>query len=200
MTKVKTVACVLRSGGEYAPHHVTRLRDQVAEHLPGAEFRCLSDTSIRGVECIPLRYTWPGWWAKMELFRPDLTDDWLFFDLDTSIVGSLADMAAVEGPVIMRDVYRPGGFQSSVMAIPHEIKAMIWDAFTVAPVSRMRFAVGGDQVFLERCKGVDWRLWQDVLPGQLCSYKVDVRRLGRKPRGVRAVIFHGKPRPWEVGW
>lgn len=197
----KTVVCVLRSGGEYAPAHVTRLRDQVAEHLPGAAFRCLSDIDVPGVETIPLRHQWPGWWAKLELFRPDLCDDWLFFDLDTSIVGSLADMAAVEGPVIMRDVYRPQGLQSSVMAIPHGFKQTVWQAFTVSPTSRMqRFAVGGDQIFLERCKGAVWRLWQDICPGQLCSYKADVRRRGRVPRGARVVVFHGKPRPWEVGW
>ncbi|TIU11448.1 MAG: hypothetical protein E5W40_11410, partial [Mesorhizobium sp.] len=68
-----------------------------------------------GVEVIPLRYRWPLWWSKMELFRSELPDDWLFFDLDTSIIGSLADMAAVEGPVIMRDVVQPWRLQSSIM-------------------------------------------------------------------------------------
>jgi len=198
---MKTVACVLRSGGEFEPRHVVRLLDQVMEHLPGAKFRCLSDINVRGVEVIPLRHEWPGWWAKMELFRPELPDDWLFFDLDTSVVGSLADMAAVEGPVIMRDVVLPGGFQSSIMAIPQSIKAAVWEAFTAAPADHMqRFAAGGDQEFLQSCRGVDWRLWEDICPGQLCSYKVDVQRLGRIPDGVRAVAFHGKPRPWEVGW
>ncbi|MBB6413742.1 hypothetical protein [Mesorhizobium sangaii] len=76
---------------------------------------------VQGVELIPLRHGWPGWWAKMELFRPELRDDWLVFDLDTSIVGSLADMAAVEDPVIMRDVVRPGSLQSSIMANPPSI-------------------------------------------------------------------------------
>ncbi|MER8402177.1 hypothetical protein [Mesorhizobium sp. M1348] len=68
----------------------------------------------------------------MELFRPELPGDWLFFDLDTSIVGSLADMAAVEGPVIMRDVVQPWRLQSSIMAIPQSIKVAVWEAFTAA--------------------------------------------------------------------
>ncbi|MER8563813.1 hypothetical protein [Mesorhizobium sp. M0578] len=198
---MKTVACVLRSGGEYAPRHVVRLLSQVIEHLPGAEFRCFSDIKLQGVEVIPLRYGWPGWWAKMELFRPELPDDWLYFDLDTLIVGSLADMAAIEGPAILRDVYRPWGLGSGIMAIPQSIKAAVWEAFTAAPADHMqRFAAGGDQEFLESCRGVDWRLWQDLCPRQLCSYKVDVQRLGRIPTGVRVVFFHGKPRPWDVGW
>ncbi|RWM24710.1 hypothetical protein [Mesorhizobium sp.] len=197
----KTVAFVLRSGGDYAPRHVTRLLHQVAEHLPGAKFRCFSDMNMQGIEVIPLRYGWPRWWAKMELFRPDLPDDWLYFDLDTSIIGNLADMAAVEGPVIMRDVGNPLGLGSGIMAIPQSIKAAVWEAFTAAPADHMeRLADGGDQDFLESCRGVDWRLWQDICPGQLCSYKLDVQRVGRVPAGVRAVVFHGKPRPWEVGW
>ncbi|RWD39823.1 MAG: hypothetical protein EOS59_31760 [Mesorhizobium sp.] len=135
----------------------------------------------------------------MELFRPDLSDEWLFFDLDTSIVGSLADIAAVEGPVIMRDVYRPDGLQNCILAIPQSIKATVWKEFTAAPDDHMR-QFSDDQAFLESCRGIDWRLWQDVCPGQLCSYKVDVLPLGGVPAGVRAVVFHGKPRPWEVGW
>ncbi|RWB92864.1 MULTISPECIES: hypothetical protein [unclassified Mesorhizobium] len=198
---MKTVACVLRSGGEYAPRHVVRLLDQVTEHLPGAKFRCFSDVDLQGIDVIPLRHEWPGWWAKMELFRPELQGDWLFFDLDTSIIGSLADMAAVEGPVIMRDVVQPWRLQSSIMAIPQSIKAAVWGAFTASPADHMRrFAFDGDQAFLESCRRVDWRLWQDICLGQLCSYKADVQRLGRVPAGVRAVVFHGKPRPWEVGW
>ncbi|MER8760539.1 hypothetical protein NKH69_34110 [Mesorhizobium sp. M0976] len=198
---MKTVACVLRSGGEYAPRHVTRLLDQVTEHLPGAKFRCFSDVDVQGVEVIPLRHGWPGWWAKMELFRPELPDDWLYFDLDTSIVGSLADMAAVDGPVIMRDVVDPTILGSGIMAIPQSIKAAVWEAFIAAPADHMRrFAEGGDQSFIESCRWVDWRLWQDICPGQLCSYRMDVLRLGGVPDGVRAVVFHAKPRPWEVGW
>ncbi|MER9165551.1 hypothetical protein [Mesorhizobium sp. M0715] len=107
---MKTVACVLRSGGDFEPGDVVRLFNQVSEHLPGAKFRCFSDVAVQGVEVIPLRHGWPRWWAKMELFLPELPDDWLFFDLDTSIVDSLADMAEVEGPVIMRERYWPGPF------------------------------------------------------------------------------------------
>ncbi|MER8792389.1 hypothetical protein NKH71_31995 [Mesorhizobium sp. M0983] len=198
---MKTVACVLRSGGEFEPRHVVRLLDQVNAHLPGAKFHCFSDVDVQGVEVIPLQHEWPGFWAKMELFRPELPDDWLFFDLDTSIVGSLADMAAVEGPVILNECYWPGGVASGIMAIPHSIKAAVWEAFTAAPADHIqRFAIGGDQAFLGSCRGVDWRLWQDICPGQLCSYKIDVQRLGHVPAGVRVVYFHGKPRPWEVGW
>ncbi len=195
------VAIVLRSGGEYRPEHVIRLVEQVSAHLPGAGIVCLSDIAIPGVNVIPLRHEWPGWWSKMNLFDPSIDADWLYFDLDTSIVGSPADLAAADGPVIMRDVYRPHGLQSSVMAIPQRIKEKFWKAFTASPDRHMRqFRAGGDQAFLENHTDVRWRLWQDICPGQIVSFKADVRRLGHVPAGARAVVFHGKPRPWQVGW
>jgi hypothetical protein len=194
------VAFVLRSGGEYRPEHVARLAGQVRVHLSEAQIACFSDVDVP-VERIPLRHDWPGWWAKMEIFRPDVDGDLLFMDLDTAIVGSLADMAAAAGPVIMRDVYRPHGMQSSIMAIPHKIKEQVWAAFTAASERHMqRYRRGGDQAFLENHTSIRWRLWQDICPGQLVSYKADVKRLGHVPAGARAVVFHGKPRPWEVGW
>lgn len=194
------VAFVLRSGGEYRPEHVDRLAKQVRAHLPGADIVCFSNVDVP-VERIPLRHDWPGWWSKMELFRPDIEGDLLFMDLDTAIVGSLADMAAATGPVIMRDVYRPQGLQSSIMAIPHAIKGQVWQAFTARADRHMRrYRRGGDQAFLENHTVIRWRRWQDICPGQLVSYKADVKRLGHVPAGARAVVFHGKPRPWEVGW
>lgn len=194
------VAFVLRSGGEYRSEHVERLAMQVRSHLPGAEFICLSDVDVP-VERIPLKHDWPGWWSKLELFRPDIEGDLLFMDLDTAIVGGLEDIAAADGPVIMRDVYRPHGLQSSIMAIPQEIKGQVWQAFTAASERHMRrYRRGGDQAFLENHTTIRWRRWQDICPGQLVSYKADVKRLGHVPAGTRAVVFHGKPHPWEVGW
>jgi len=194
------VAFVLRSGGEYTADHVLRLRDQVRAHLD-APIICLSDVAVEGVETIPLKYNWPGWWSKMELFRPDLDGDLLFFDLDTSIVGDLADIAAINRLAIMRDVYRPHGLQSSIMYVPDDRdRETIWSAWMVHPARRMReHRRGGDQEFLERFWLPQACRWQDALPGQVVSYKADVLGKG-VPENARVVVFHGKPRPWQVGW
>jgi hypothetical protein len=49
--------------------------------------------------------------------------------------------------------------------------------------------------------------WQDVLPGQVVSYKIHVQLDPKKgkhignglvPAGTRVVCFHGQPRPWAV--
>jgi hypothetical protein len=195
-----TVACVLRSGGDYGPDDVRRLRDGVEAHLPGARFVCLSDVDVP-CERIPLRHDWPGWWSKLNLFSPEVTGDFLYLDLDSIITGDLSDLASLNRLAIMRDVLRPDGLQSSCMFLPEGDRAAVWEAFTADPAGNMaRFHSGGDQAFLES-------LWlpgpariQDLLPGQLVSYKADVRKLGRVPDNARAVIFHGAPRPRDIGW
>jgi hypothetical protein len=196
-----TVACVLRSGGDYDAEDVRRLHEGVKAHLPGARFVCLSDVDVP-CERIPLRHDWPGWWSKMELFAPWIEGDLLYFDLDTIIVGQLSDFSGqLNRLAIMRDVMRPDGLQSSVMFLPEAHRAAVWCAFTADPAGNMRrFSWGGDQAFLESLWLPDVARIQDLLPGQIVSYKADVRRLGRVPENARAVVFHGKPRPREIGW
>lgn len=195
-----TIACVLRSGGTYTPLHVGRLLVGVFKNLAVTRFICLSDVAVP-CERIPLIENWPGWWSKLELFRPDIDGDLLYFDLDTIITGDLSDMAAINRLAIMRDVYRPDGLQSSVMYIPQDEKKQVWERFTAAPDHFMaQYASGGDQAFLEPLWGGKATLWQEALPGQLASYKADNIAERGIPTNCRAVIFHGRPRPWEVNW
>lgn len=204
------VLCVLRSGGEYRPEHVTRLRDQVLVHLPTADFWCLSDVDVPGVQILPLKFDWPGWWSKMEIFRPSIKGPVLFFDLDTSIVGDLTDIARIDRLAIMRDVYRRGGLQSSMMFLPEVARERIWFEWIDRPEHWMQiYQRGGDQAFLERFWLDRAARWQDELPGQLVSYKAHVRKAVHKdrefgdgsiPDGARVVVFHGLPRPWQIGW
>ena len=204
-----SVYCVLRSGGEYKAEHVVRLQAQVMKHLPGADFRCLCDIEVGGVKTIPLAYDWPGWWSKMELFRPEISGDILFMDLDTSIVGDLADIASIGRLALMRDIYRPEGLQSSIMYLPEAERVPIWTEWADRPKHWMDlYRQGGDQAFLERFWLDHADRWQDVLPGQIVSWKSHVRKAhyddesgdSSIPTNARVVIFHGKPRPWDIGW
>lgn len=208
------VALVLRSGGDFDASHIARLCRQVTDHLPGAQIFCLSDVEVPCPR-IELRYDWPGWWSKMELFRPDIGGDLLFMDLDTSIVGTLEDIAAVDRLTVLSDFYWPttGRIQSSLMFIPERDRQEIWDAWIADPSRHMRECVTrerwGDQGFLGQFWQGRAQRWQDALPGQVVSYKCHVREKTRSdkefgdgtlPENARVVIFHGKPRPWEIGW
>lgn len=195
------VVTVLKSGGEYKPAHVLALQAQIERYAPFAEFMCLTDMAVDGVETAPLLHKWPGWWSKIEVFRPDIRGDLVYMDLDTVITGSLDDLARVNELAMLRDAYRDGkrakeGLQSSVMVLPEAERGPIWDAFTANPALEMaRNRAGGDQRFLEQFWLTRAARLQDLLPGQLVSWKVDCK-YGVVPPDARLVFFHGQPRPW----
>jgi hypothetical protein len=197
---VLRAACVLRSGGEYVPEHVGRLQRGLARHLPGVPLVCLSDVDVP-CERIPLEYDWPGWWAKMELMRPDIEGDLLYVDLDTVITGDLSDFVSVGRLMVLRDFYHPERPQSALMYLPQAARAEAWEAWRRAPADHMaECGIYGDQRLLGQIWASKAGLWQEALPGQAVSYKVDVVPAGRIPDAARVVIFHGQPRPWHVGW
>lgn len=78
---------------QFKDSDVDLLKKSVDKHIDVPyNFYCLTnamDGSFGG-EKIKLLHNWPGWWSKMELFRPDLPEGkFLFIDLDSSAVGDL---------------------------------------------------------------------------------------------------------------
>nr|WP_145924153.1 hypothetical protein [Halomonas elongata] len=47
----------------------------------------------------PLAHGWPGWWSKLELFRPH-GGDLLYLDLDTVVRGDLQPL--IDAPAVGR--------------------------------------------------------------------------------------------------
>ena len=89
------VVCVLRNGGKvgYDAAWVEKLKNSVARNLTiDYRFVCLSDVDVP-CERIPLIRHDPGFWAKIELFRPGLfKDPVLYIDLDTVICSDINDI------------------------------------------------------------------------------------------------------------
>lgn len=195
------IVTVLRSGGEYTPEHVARLKAQCDEWAAGIPFCCLADTAVP-CKRIPLRQDWPGYWSKLELFR--LPGPILYLDLDSTICGSFGRLIlqAKQAPfTIMRDVYTPHNMQSSVMAWSGSMW-WLYAAFREDPDGLMHnpnLSHHSDQGIIQdecRKRGFVPEYWQDVLPGALVSYKKDCG--DGVPVDARVVVFHGPPRPWEV--
>lgn len=206
-----TVACVLRSGGDYKPAHVAHLRDGVRRHLKMAHrFVCLTDLSV-DCQMIPLRNNWPGWWSKIELFHPDLRTlgPVLFFDLDTVIVGPLDGLALGHSFTVLENFWHADRIGSGMMAWNADLSA-IYDAFARAPYRFIReyraSEKWGDQGFIKDHAPVEPERWQRKHPGKIVSYKMHCRpgvdRMSptagspRVPPAASVVCFHGKPRPW----
>lgn len=201
------VCTVLRSGGEYKPGHVQRLAAQVAKFLPGADFFALSDVEVPGVQIVPMEFNYPHWWAKMELMDPRIAGDLLYFDLDTTIVGDLSDLAAIGTWAPCADFYRPHLLQTSMAFFSDAGRRETWFNWLSRTPPAVMKAWRGDGEFVHavwkhRCRPV-----QDLLPGQVVSYKIHVQLDPRKrnhvgngfiPTNTRVICYHGNPRPWQV--
>lgn len=176
------MACVLRSGGRtYDESWVRKLRDGVVRNLDGCfRFVCLTDLpGIEGIETQPLREGWPGWWSKVELFKPGRFEGpVLYLDLDMLVCGAIAPLAGPwPGLVMLRDKPRLRHVANSGLmwwdgADP--CCAMIYQAFKFSPLSVMQTYSGrygdamlGDQAFIARILAQQARpamFWQDALP------------------------------------
>lgn len=200
-----TIACVLKSGGQFKPEHVEILKDSIARNCDAEyQFAVLTDEPTKwfsaGTIVLPLVHDLPGWWSKMELFSPRVREalgDTLYFDLDTLICGPVDELVVTPTKfTILRDFYRPEGYGSGMMFIPAEYGADVWREFASAHdlyTSNYR----GDQDFLEAyAKGAD--LWQDVCPKRVQSFKPAGFHLAAPPKGCSVICFHGFPRPWEL--
>lgn len=179
--------CVIfRTGDKYPEKYERVLTAQIKEH--GRENCFVLNDKNRF-------YNYPGWWGKMELFSPELEHlrPFLFFDLDTYILGDIRDMVSFipDELWMLEDAYVKGEGQSAIMAIPKDTSA-IWDKWISDPQGWMRFH--GDQDFLRLFRP---KFLQDKFEG-LYSYKAD--NCHDAPKG-RVVFFHGEPKPHNArGW
>lgn len=193
-----TVACVMRSGGCYDASWVEKLQRGVARHLStNHRFVCLSDVSVP-CERIPLETDWPGWWSKIELFRPGLFDGpVLYLDLDTVVVGSVDRIAAYPHKFTMcHEFHQPHLLCSTAMAWNGDY-SHIWHAMQVmTPDRRSRYDKWegrriGDQAFIEDCM-TDQKVdtFRDLFGERsIASWKVHCRDGLRGDEA--AVAFHG---------
>lgn len=185
---------VLRSGREYTVEHVHKLRDMAERYLPGCEFVCLTDSSPQCTR-ITLEKTYPGWWAKMELFK--IQGPCLYMDLDTVICGDISHWVDLIGNskfAILRDVYRgerdPHAMQSSIMYWSGDM-SYLWDQFSAYPDFSHP---NGDQGWIE--ENVDGVVYIQDAISDVVSYKAHIQK-GYPIEDASVVFFHGKPRPWE---
>ncbi len=219
------VSCVLRSGGDYDPHYVVALARGVRQYLNMPHrFLCRTDepagvklameTANLACETWTLAYSWPGWFAKIEIL--ELAGPILYLDLDTVIVGDITPLADVVLDLRkneflgLADLYRPEIWQTGIMGWPEAMAPVSTALFRdVAEKGQWKERPGRVYLQASDTKRYDgdaewirphllssgWKLIkaQDVFPG-IFSYKAAVQRTGL-PTRAKIVCFHGHPRP-----
>lgn len=216
--EILTVACVLRSGGDFILEDVSNLAKSVNRHFGKVRFICLTDytepVSSEAVKFIPLVKLWPSWWAKMELFN--LVGPIITLDLDSVPVRDCQDMdlfvrslgsndfmclkdfgrvpygsgLMAWGKADMRWLFKL--FDNDYLKAKHEVSASGYHLY----IGGRRYM--GDQAYMTQYvpKRMKIILAQDKFDG-IDSYKWGVVKNGFK-ENQRMVFFHGKPRPHQV--
>lgn len=211
-----TLILVLREGGDFNEAHALALHRAVQAHSTvGVHTLLLTDSnsgalrSEKHLTAEPLLHNWGGWWAKLEMFRPDLSLSTkgmtVFMDLDTVITGNVDALWDTSPFTMLSDFYHPrwaSGLMAWFPCAKNKPLVGIYERFLEDPVTHSRqFRVKGDQAFIQDCLK-DSKLqpvfWQDRMPGKVISYKVHVRPTAVLPEEADVVCFHGKPRPWEL--
>lgn len=197
-----TVWCVL-NGDKYRDCDVHILREMVENNLDQPHrFRCLADREISGVDTFIPDEQWPGWWAKLSLFRYS-SGQCLYLDLDVVVVGNLDRLLseALSMPANWAQSGH-GGCQSSVMSWKGDY-SQITDQFNPqqlhAPQNGNCGAYGkhrlwGDQEFITDIMGDPGERVKPM--ANIYSYKYHCRQ--SLPDDASVVCFHGEPKPSQV--
>lgn len=202
---MRTVICVLRSGGAYDAEWVRKLRDGVARNLSGAHrFVCLSDVEVP-CERIALRHDWPGWWAKVEIFRPGVIDGpTVYLDLDTAVVANIDGLFRLPSSFAMlENMSNPEMVGSGVMWFADKAPTGVYEKFVKQPEAYIahhernaHHSYLGDQAFIFDALGdANIARIQEDFQG-IHSYKRTCR--SGLPKDARLVVFPGSPKPTEL--
>jgi len=218
-----TIICVLQTSTffnsasnstlEYKEKQVRWLKKQVEKQCAAPHrFVCLTDLNkIDGVETIKLKHNWPGWWSKIELFRPDLDYSQAFYlDLDTVLVNDIAHIVDREHKfTVLRNLSelrlashpsRCKRIGSGIMAWRKGRVEYLYNEFKISPDKYMGEYVTskrwGDQGFIQEIGG-PFDYFQDMFPKQIVSSKHGLKNK-KPPKEAKIVCFHGSPKPWEI--
>lgn len=205
-TKV-TIACVLKSGGDFTVDYVLRLKNMIARNTTVPyKFVCLTDIEIDPKICksIKLKHNYDRWWSKIELFRPDITSAGriVYIDLDTVITGNIDNFLTATSDFIALRPWNKRNQQaglcaSGLMAFKNNgAFSFVYDQFSPENINQYS---RGDQEYITKALDRNKQspiFWQDIVPG-IYSYKRHCREQ-RLPKDARIVCFHGRPRPHTV--
>jgi hypothetical protein len=182
-----TIACVLRTPvkdhpakqKQYTELDVLKLKNGINRFLSiEHNFVCLTDQTL-SIETIPLIGDTPGWWAKIELFRPNLfKNPVLYIDLDMIICGNLNNIveSCIGNSFMLLGDSKKGNMGSGIIYFEGD-HSDLWNLYNQNPkkyqyqyAKKPRY---GDQAFIEDHKK-DFVAMNEVLNKKwFCPLKFD---------------------------
>lgn len=202
------VVCVLKSGGDYDWEYVSRLCQNLKEHLTlQHEFFCLTDipNKYSFIRQVPLEKNLMSYWSKIEVFRSK--GEVLYLDLDTIIVKNINSMienirqlvhsALLPNMFFMLKAWKKKEeWASGIMYWDGDMR-WLYDKLTehdITSYGKWEQRYIKDQLFSEFFDIISFSDKEE----EIRSYKHHCKN--EIPEGTKIITFHGKPRPRTVGW
>ena len=183
---------------EYNPEWVNRLNRNLKRWSENPQLVVVTDFEEGfedDIEIYPFKHEERGWVCLMEMFRPEIIQDRaLLVGLDTIMVGPLKEIEEAKGLIAPLDPIHPPSICNAVVAVDN---SDVWDKWVDQKELHLNdplyelFGQFSEMKWLR--EHIRPRLWDNILPGSIVSYKVHVK--DRDLGDARIVYFHGKPKP-----
>jgi hypothetical protein len=218
------VVLVWKTGDSFDERYLTDMCARVDRYLTiPHRVICFTDSEshFANVEYRPFEKDYPGWWSKLEIFKPSNLFDGpvLYVDIDTVIVGNIDPLAEAvrvlksDELIVLQD-FNTGAISSALMGwksgaesiyrrfVEYNRKKLdYWTDRSGVHLVMPERTFMGDQDFIGRAVyeiGLKTYFAQGIIPG-IYSYKRDIRNKGGLiPEDATMIFFHGKPRRHEV--
>jgi len=156
-------------------------------------FFCMTNENLLGIQTLPL-YNESGWWAKMELCRPDIKGIVHYMDLDTIITGNVDFFLNETESLLYQDWLWEDQKESAVFCLNEEHRRTVWEFWEKDPRSHM-FNFFGDGRVYNFCIGKQVRSIQEKHPNRLFTWKKTNKE--SLPMGCKILSFSGNPKPTD---
>lgn len=206
----RTIVLVLKSSKSFSYRDV----ELIVRHIHGRwesfdrpRIICLWDKAsehydLGNMEMIPLTNDYPGTWARMQLYSPEMEQyrPFLYIDLDMAVIKSLEQIfSLIEDPtkfITLEDFWQPGQMATALVWFPakSEKVAKVWQEWQKVKKDGFGFRMDN---FLRRVVQPDlfWqRLTETIFDFKPRGYKV----VTHVPATATLICFHGKPRIFDA--
>ncbi|MEA1909918.1 MAG: hypothetical protein U9M89_02775 [Patescibacteria group bacterium] len=198
------IVCVLRKSKDFDVDYVEHLKDGIDKNLSiPYNFTCLTDTKPN-CDYLPLTENLPGWWNQIEIFKPQLFQNQVFyFDLDQIIVGNIDELCSYTGTFgALHRFNRNKDMSTSFMSFNPKKMSYLWEEYKTGKYNKFMVPpISGENKSIAlnffKPNVSDWDCISDLYPNTFLNYKVQYRK---NPRKCKILWFHCKPRPRDVDW